>query len=92
MEKKEKTIDIIKQKRKTSQAVLDDRKIYIANKKAILESLKEGTKTILQISKETNISLSDTTYYLMALYKFGDVVVNSLDDNDEYYFYELKKS
>ncbi len=91
MEKKTRTIDIIKQKRKVPESVTEGRKKYNSMKRAILESLKEEAKTIPQISTETNISLYETTYYLMALHKFGDVSVHSLDDMDEYYFYELKK-
>ncbi|MDP4267789.1 MAG: hypothetical protein Q8880_10210 [Bacteroidota bacterium] len=90
MEKKEKTIDIIKQQRKVSASVIDGRKLYSKNRKALMDALKEGPKTIPQLSEFTQISLPDTTYYLMALLKFGDIVVNRLDDMDEYYFYELK--
>jgi hypothetical protein len=91
MEKKEKTIDIIKQERKVSPQVLEDRKTYSRNRKAIMEALKAGPKTIPQVAAETQLPLPDTTYFMMALFKFGDVVVESLDDMDEYYFYELKK-
>lgn len=91
MEKKEKTIDIIKQERKVSPQVLEDRKTYSRNRKAIMEALKAGPKTIPQVAAETQLSLPDTTYFMMTLFKFGDVVVESLDDMDEYYFYELKK-
>jgi hypothetical protein len=91
MEKKEKTIDIIKQERKVSPQVLEDRKTYSRNRKAIMEALKAGPKTIPQVAAETQLSLSDATYFMMTLFKFGDVVVESLDDMDEYYFYELKK-
>lgn len=91
MEKKEKTIDIIKQERKVSAEVLEERKIYSRNRRAIMEVLKEGPKTIPQVAAETKLSLPDTTYFMMVLFKFGDIVVESLDDMDEYYFYELKK-
>jgi hypothetical protein len=91
MEKKEKTIDIIKQERKVSPEVLENRKIFSRNRKAIMEALKEGPKTIPQVAAEIQLSLPDTTFYMMTLFKFGDVDVNGLDDMDEYYFYELKK-
>jgi len=91
MEKKEKTIDIIKQERKVSPQVLEDRKTYSRNRKAIMEALKAGPKTIPQVAAEIQLSLPDTTYFMMTLFKFGEVVVESLDDMDEYYFYELKK-
>ncbi|MGC9151130.1 MAG: hypothetical protein ACP5F6_05165 [Microbacter sp.] len=91
MEKKERTIDIIKQERKVSPEVLENRKIFSRNRKAIMEALKEGPKTIPQVAAEIQLSLPDTTFYMMTLFKFGDVDVNGLDDMDEYYFYELKK-
>lgn len=91
MEKKERTIDIIKQERKVSPEVLENRKIFSRNRKAIMEALKEGPKTIPQVAAEIQLSLPDTTFYMMTLFKFGDVEVNGLDDMDEYYFYELKK-
>jgi predicted Rossmann fold nucleotide-binding protein DprA/Smf involved in DNA uptake len=91
MEKKPRTIDIIKQKRKVPESVTEGRKKYNSMKKAILEALKDEAKTIPQIASETKISLPETTYYLMALQKFGEVSVQGLDDMDEYYFYELKK-
>jgi predicted Rossmann fold nucleotide-binding protein DprA/Smf involved in DNA uptake len=86
-----KTIDIIKQHRKASVAALDERKNYLKMRKAITEALKEEPKSIPQIAEASKISLSDITYYLMAMLKFGEVAVNGIDDMDEYYFYELKK-
>jgi hypothetical protein len=91
MEKKARTIDIIKQKRNVPESIKEGRKKYSSMRRAILEALKDEAKTIPQIAFETKISLPETTYYLMALQKFGDVAVQGLDDMDEYYFYELKK-
>lgn len=91
MEKQKRTIDIIKQKRKAPENVLEGRKVYNKIRKAILEALKEEAKTIPQVAQEIQLSLPETTYYLMALQKFGEVSVKGLDDLDEYYFYELKK-
>ena len=92
MEKQTRTIDIIKQKRKASESVLERRKLYSKIRKSILESLKEEAKSIPQIAMETQLALPEATYYLMSLQKFGEVMVKGLDDLDEYYFYELKKN
>jgi hypothetical protein len=90
MEKKERTIDIIKQKRQVSDEVIERRKKYNTFKKAIKDALKGEPKTIPQIAADIQMPVHETTYYLMAMQKFGDVVVDSIDDMDEYYFYKLK--
>ena len=90
MEKKERTIDIIKQKRTVPESVTENRKKFNSFKKAIKEALKDEAKSIPQIAAEIQMPVHETTYYLMAMQKFGDVVVDSLDDMDEYYFYKLK--
>jgi predicted Rossmann fold nucleotide-binding protein DprA/Smf involved in DNA uptake len=90
MEKKERTIDIIKQKRTVSESVIEGRKKFNNFKKSIKDALKDAPKTIPQIAAEIQMPVHETTYYLMAMQKFGDVVVDSLDDMDEYYFYKLK--
>jgi hypothetical protein len=90
MEKKERTIDIIKQKRKVADSVIDGRKKFNSYKKAIKEALKSEAKSIPQIAEEMQMPVHEITYYMMAMQKFGEVVVDSLDDMDEYYFYKLK--
>lgn len=88
---KTRTIDIIKQKRKVSDEVNESRKLYNTFRKAIKETLAEEARSIPQIAEQINKPVSDVTYYLMALQKFGEIEVDSLDDMDEYYFYKLKK-
>ena len=90
MEAKTRTIDIIKQKRTVPDSVTEGRKKFNSFKKAIKEALKSEPKSIPQIAAETQMPVHEITYYLMAMQKFGDVVVDSLDDMDEYYFYKLK--
>lgn len=90
MEKKARTVDIMKQQRKVPASVLEGRKEFSLNRKALTAALMEGPKTIPQLAGETKLSLSDTTYFLMAMFKFGEVAVHSMDDMDEYYLYELK--
>ena len=91
METKSKTINIIKETRKVSALVSERRKKYVQIRKAILETLKTEGKTIPQIAADTNLPLSETTYYLMSLQKFGEIAVEGIDDMDEYFIYKLKK-
>ena len=90
MENKTRTIDIIKQKRSVANSVIEGRKKFNSMKKAIKDALKDEAKSIPQLAAETQLPVHEITYYLMAMQKFGDVVVDSLDDMDEYYFYKLK--
>jgi predicted transcriptional regulator len=86
-----KTIDIIKEKRKAAPHVKELIKEFNKTRKEILKCLEAGAKSIPEIAAETNIEVDVVTYNLMSLLKFGKVVTGELDDNDEYYFYELKK-
>jgi hypothetical protein len=90
MEVKIKTINIIKETRKVSPQVSENRKKYVQIRKAILEALKEEGKTIPQIAEATQRPLPEITYYLMSLLKFGDIAVEGIDDMDEYFIYKLK--
>lgn len=87
---KERTIDIIKQKRTVPEKVTEGRKKFNRYKKAIKEALKDEPKSVPQIAAEIQMPVHETMYYVMAMQKFGDIEVDSLDDMDEYYFYKLK--
>ena len=91
MEKKIKTVSILKETRKVPEEVNDARKKYIQIRKTLREALKEESKSIPQLAAHTQLSLPDVTYYLMTMLKFGDVAVDGIDDMDEYYFYKLNK-
>jgi hypothetical protein len=90
MATKQRTIDIIKQKRSVPESVTEGRRKYTGFRKAIKDALKDEPKTIPQIAAQINMPVHETTYYLMAMQKFGEVVVDRLDDMDEYYLYKLK--
>ena len=93
MEKKTKTVAILKETRKVSVQALEERKKYTRIRKTLLEGLKgEEGKTIPQLAEATGLDVSETTYYLMTLLKFGDVLVDGVDEMDEYFFYKLKKA
>ncbi|MCK5852505.1 hypothetical protein KAH27_05690 [bacterium] len=91
MEKKQRTIDILKETRKAPKAAIENGKKYNKIRKAILNVLKEGKKTIPQIAQESQMSTQQALYYTMTLMKFGKIQVNGIDDLDEYYYYEIKK-
>lgn len=85
-----KTINIIKEKRQASEAAKQHRKVYADNRKKLLKALEEEAKTIPELAAETGMSIEDVTYYLMTMRKYGDVVAGEIDDDDEYFYFELK--
>lgn len=89
--KMKKTIDVIKSKRKVPDDLKAMVKEYNRIKKAIISALKEGSKTIPQVAKETGLLPEVVTYHLMTLRKYGDIEADEIDDMDEYYYYKLAK-
>jgi Fic family protein len=89
---KKKTINIIKETRAASEEAKQLRKKYADKKKQILKALEDEPKTIPELASITGMPDHEVTYYLMTLRKYGDVVVGEVDDDDEYFYYELKKS
>ncbi len=85
------TVDIIKKQRKATEAAKEKLKEFNRMKKAITNALREGPATIPQIAGKINEPTDKVLYYLMTMYKFGMVEVDSIDDMDEYYLYRLKK-
>ena len=89
--KKKKTVTFMKEKRTVPNEVKEKSKKFVRMRKAIKASLKEGPKNIPQLAEDTNLPIDVMTYYVMSLQKFGQIAVGDLDENDEYYFYELLK-
>ncbi len=89
--KKDKTIDVMKQKREPSKIASEKRKEFVKIKKIIKASLKEGSKTIPQLAEETKLEKSVLMYTIMSLRKYGEIIETGIDDMDEYYIYDLKK-
>jgi hypothetical protein len=93
MEKKLRTVALLKEKREVPQQAQDARKKYTAMRKTLLEALKGSEpKTIPQLAETTGLESSVVTYYLMTLLKFGEIEVDGIDDSDEYYLYKLKNA
>ena len=86
-----KTIDVIKEKRTVSEDLKAKVKKFNKEKKAVLNSLKEGPRTIPQISKEIGFNEDKVTFILMTLRKFNDIETGEIDDMDEYFTYKLSK-
>jgi predicted transcriptional regulator len=86
-----KTIDVIKEKRTVSHDVKENIKVFNKLKKEILKSLESGQKTIPEIAKDVDSDIDVITYHVMTLIKYGSIIAGNLDDNDEFYYYELKK-
>ena len=57
--------------------------------KLIAETLKDGPKTVPEVSEETGLPPETVFWYLMALKKYGKVVEGQ--QKDSYFAYELKK-
>jgi len=87
--KKQLTAILLNEKRTVPDEVKEKSKKFVRMRKAIKASLKEGPKTIPQLVEEMNLPTDVLTYYVMSLQKFGDIAVGDLDEDDEYYFYEL---
>lgn len=86
-----KTIDVIKEKRKVPEGLMEKRKEYNDVRKLIKKALGDGPKTIPQIANETGISSSVITYTLMTCRRYGEIETGELDDMDEYFTYYLRK-
>ncbi|MFO7723211.1 MAG: hypothetical protein R6V49_08325 [Bacteroidales bacterium] len=85
------TINIIKEKRKVPEEAKQLRKIYSDARKTLMKALEDGGKTIPELAKATGMPVHEVTYYLMTLRKYGDVATGEVDDDDAYFYYELKK-
>ena len=88
---KGKTFKYLKEKREVSQQAKDQLKEFNRIKKAILEALKEGELTIMQLSEKVNMPRPDVVYFLMSLVKYGFVATGEVDDMDEYFTYKIKQ-
>ncbi|NTV17980.1 MAG: hypothetical protein HGA83_00955 [Bacteroidales bacterium] len=84
------TVKILRETRKVSDEVKENLKQFNKDKKAILEALGQGEKTIAQLSEATGMSREKTMFLLMSLIKFGFASAGTVDDMDEYFTYKLK--
>ena len=88
---KGKTAKYLREKQGVSQSAKDKLKEFNTIKKAMLEALKEGDLTIVQLTDKLNMPKHEVVFYLMSLIKYGFVKTGEVDDMDEYFSYKLKQ-
>ncbi len=91
-EKKVRTYKILKQQREIPKQATENLKYYTKMKKAILNALKQGPMTPVELAKKLNMPTDEVFFYLMSLQKYGFVVPDGTDDMDEYFYYKLKNN
>lgn len=89
MDKKAETIKIMKETRSVPDKLKDKLKIFNKQKNLIKKTLSSGAKSIPMIAKETGILSDRVVYVLMSLYKYDEILVDRVDDMDEFYLYKL---
>ncbi len=89
---KGKTAKYLKEKRPVPKEVSEKLKQFTKIKKSILNLLKEGDKTVPQLSEKLNMPKDEVMFQLMSLLKYGFVETGELDDMDEYFYYKIKKN
>jgi len=85
------TAKILKEKRPVPKEVTERLKYFTKIKKQILNTLKEGDKTIPQLADELSLPADEVMFHLMSLLKYGQVETGEVDDMDEYFYYKIKK-
>lgn len=88
---KGKTAKWLRDQQGISEKAKEQLKEFTTKKRSVLAALKDGPLTIEQVAEKAEMALSETVFYMMTLQKYGDVVVNEIDDMDEYFTYKLKK-
>jgi predicted transcriptional regulator len=90
-ERKTLTVDILKKKVVVKKELLDKVREDNKIKNAILNAMKDGPKTIPEISRLTGLPTPMVTWWLMTLRKYGAVVEVGEVGEDFYYKYKLKE-
>jgi predicted transcriptional regulator len=89
-ERKTLTVDILKKKVVVKKELLDKVKEDTKIRTAILNAMKDGPKTIPEISKLTGLPTPLVTWWVMSLRKYGAVVEEG-EPSEDYYKYKLKE-
>jgi predicted transcriptional regulator len=89
-EKQGQTYKILREKREVPESVKENLKKYTRTRKSILEALKEGEMTVVQLSRKLEISSHEMLFHLMTLVKYGSVQTGTIDDMDEFFTYKIK--
>ena len=89
---KGKTAKFLKEKTGIPKEAAEKLKRFTKVKKNILNLLKEGEKTVPQLSEKLGLPEDEVMFQLMSLLKYGFVETGDLDDMDEYFYYKIKKN
>lgn len=89
---KGKTAKYLRDKTTLPKEVTENLKHFTKTRKAIIEVLKEGEKTVPQLADQINMPADEVMYQVMSLWKYGLVEAGDMDDMDEYYYYKLKSN
>ena len=89
---KGKTAKYLKEKRPVPKEVTEQLKYFTKIKKLLLNTLKEGDKTVHQLAEELKLPKDEVLFQLMSLLKYGFVVTGEMDDMDEYFYYKIKSN
>ncbi len=82
---------MIKKERQVPAEVKEELKQFNRMKRAIRQALEDGPLTIPELADKLEIDRDQVTYYLMSLRKYGLVSAGDQDEDDEYFYYQLKK-
>jgi DNA-directed RNA polymerase specialized sigma subunit len=91
MTEKKDTFKIKRETHQVSQEVKDNLKKFNAVKSQIIKAFGDEELTVPQIAEKIKMSHTETFYYVMTLLKFNVLQTVRMDDNDEFYFYKIKK-
>ena len=89
---KGKTAKYLRDKQPVPKEVTERLKYFTRTRKAIVEALKEGEKTVPELAEHLEMPASEVMYQLMSLLKYGYVETGDMDDMDEYFYYKLKSN
>ena len=86
---KGKTAKYLKEKRPVQKKVIEQLKSFTKSKKLLLNTLKEGEKTVPQIAEVLKLPKDEVLFQLMTLLKYGLIKTGEIDDMDEYFSYKI---
>ncbi len=87
---KGKTAKFLKETRTIPKAVTERLKYFTKTKRQLIKALKEGEKTVPELSEITGLPRDEVMFQLMSLLKYGNIEASGMDDRDEYFFYKVK--
>ena len=89
---KGKTAKYLREKRPVPREVTEHLKYFTKTKKVLINTLKEGEKTVPQLAEALNMPADEVMFHLMSLLKYGFVETGRMDDMDEYFYYKIKSN